>query len=162
MGEIIIAILGVILCLAGIVGCVIPALPGPPLNLAALFLLAIARGFQPPLSGWLLLAMTVLTAVVLVADYLIPIAGAKKYGGSKWGVWGSIIGMILGIATMTPLGMLAGTAAGAVLGEMLGGKRGRDALRAGGGVLIGTFWGIIIKLVASGVITVYFIRGLIA
>jgi uncharacterized protein YqgC (DUF456 family) len=94
-------------------------------------------------------------------DYVIPAAGAKKYGSSKWGIWGAILGMIIGIIYFPPLGMIVGAFIGAVAVEMLVGKSSREALKAGWGVFMGTLLGTILKWIASGVMTYYFVWALI-
>ena len=105
--------------------------------------------------------MAALTIVVTALDYVIPAAGAKKYGASKFGFWGAIIGMILGILFAPPFGMIIGAFIGAVVGEMLIGKQSDKALKAGWGVFIGVMFGVILKLIASGIMTFYFIKALL-
>ncbi|NWF94256.1 MAG: DUF456 domain-containing protein [Syntrophaceae bacterium] len=105
---------GAILILLGLVGSVLPILPGPPLSLLGLFLLALVRNFSPPLTPTLLIVMLIVTTVVTTLDYFIPLFGAKRYGTSKWGIYGSIGGMILGVF-FSPFGILLGAFMGAVL-----------------------------------------------
>jgi len=158
---VIIAIIGFILLILGFIGCIIPALPGPPLSFIALLTLAIAQGFVEPLTSTLIIIMLVVTIMVTVIDYIVPAAGAKKYGSSKWGIWGAIIGMILGIIYFPPFGMIVGAFLGAVGIELIVGKTSKEALKAGWGVFIGTMLGTLLKLIASGVMTYYFVRALI-
>jgi uncharacterized protein YqgC (DUF456 family) len=157
----IVAIIGSILIILGLIGCLVPALPGPPLSFIALLILAIAQGFVPPLTSKIIIIMLIATVVVTTLDYIVPAAGAKKYGSSKWGIWGSILGMIVGILYFPPLGMILGAFLGAVAVEMLVGKSSREALKAGWGVFIGTLFGTILKLIASGVMTYYFVWALV-
>jgi uncharacterized protein YqgC (DUF456 family) len=161
MLNVIVCILGSILIILGLFGCIVPALPGPPLSFIALLILAIAQGFVPPLTSKLILIMLMVTIVITMLDYVIPAAGAKKYGSSKWGIWGAILGMIIGIIYFPPLGMIVGAFIGAVAVEMLVGKSSREALKAGWGVFMGTLFGTILKLIASGVMTYYFVWALI-
>ncbi|HSB07380.1 MAG TPA: DUF456 domain-containing protein, partial [Thermodesulfobacteriota bacterium] len=107
-------VMGAVLILLGFAGSVLPALPGPPLSFVGLFLFALARDFSPPLTPTLVITMLIVTIAVVVVDYFIPFIGAKKYGASKWGIYGSIGGMIIG-AFFSPLGMLLGAFIGAVL-----------------------------------------------
>ena len=160
MLNVIVAFIGSILIILGLIGCFIPALPGPPLSFIALLLLAIVQGFAPPLTSKIIAIMFIATVVVTILDYIVPAAGAKKYGSSKWGIWGSILGMIIGILYFPPLGMILGAFLGAVIVEMLVGKSSREALRAGWGVFIGTLFGTILKLIVSGVMTYYFVWAL--
>lgn len=156
---VVLEILGFILSLLGILGCLLPVLPGPPLSFAALILLSIARDWQV-FSTKFLIIMAAITILVTVLDYIVPAAGAKKYGASKLGVWGSIIGIIIGLVFFPPLGIFIGAFIGAILGELVTGKQGSAALRAGWGVFVGTMFGIGIKLAASVVMTFYYIKEL--
>jgi len=96
---------------------------------------------------------------VTVADYITPLLGAKRYGASKWGMWGSVLGMAIGIF-FSPFGMLLGALIGAVAAEWLVQKEKRQALRAVWGVFIGSLLGTVLKLGVSGMMAYYFIRGL--
>lgn len=157
--ETIIAILGAILSLVGILGCIIPGLPGPPLNLLALFLLGWSQHWQP--FGFnFILTMILLTIGVTVLDYFVPIYGARKFGASRAGIWGSIIGLIVGMIFFPPVGIFVGAFAGAVAGELLVGKNSYAALKAGWGTFIGSMAGMLAKLVASGIMTFYFFKAL--
>ncbi|MDW7679982.1 MAG: DUF456 domain-containing protein, partial [bacterium] len=129
-------IIGAILLLLGIIGCIVPALPGPPMSFLAVLLLAIVEQFAAPLTTNTIILLAALTVAVTALDYVIPAAGAKKYGSSKWGVWGSIAGMILGALYFPPLGIIVGAFLGAVGIELLIGKQGKQALRAGWGVFV--------------------------
>ena len=141
-------IFGILLLLIGMLGCVLPAIPGPPLSYAGLILV---EWSLHDFNTTALIVFGVLTVIVTVLDYLIPIWGAKIFGATKYGVWGSIIGMLVG-TFLTPLGMIAGLLPGAILGDMYGGKNILDAFRSGMGTFLGTIAGMIIKLLLSGAI----------
>jgi uncharacterized protein len=149
---------GAVLVLLGIAGCVVPILPGPVLSFLGLLLLALLRDFSPPLTPTLMIAMAILTVVVTTGDYIIPLWGAKRYGATKWGIWGSVIGMAIGIF-FSPFGMLLGAFIGAVFVEWLVQKERGKALKAGWGVFIGSLAGTALKLGLSGMMAYYFIRG---
>ena len=157
---IIIEIIGSILMIVGFIGCLLPVLPGPPVSFLGLFILALAQRFSPPLTVTLVIIMAIITIAVTALDYIIPSLGARHYGASRWGIWGSVIGMIVGIFFFPPFGMLIGALIGAIAGEWLQGKRGWSVLRAGQGILMGIVFGAVMKLTASGVMTYYFIRAL--
>lgn len=159
MLETIAIICGAILVLLGIAGCVLPILPGPVLSFLGLLLLALLKQFSPPLTPTLIMIMAILTIVVTAGDYFIPLWGAKKYGTSKWGIWGSVAGMAIGIF-FPPFGMLLGAFIGAVIVEWLVQKERGKALKAGWGVFIGSLAGTALKLGVSGMMAYYFIRGL--
>ena len=99
--------------------------------------------------------------MVTVFDYIIPIAGAKKYGASKIGIWGSIIGLLIGFILFPPFGIFIGAFLGAVGGELITGKKSPEALKAGWGVFMGTMVGVGLKLAASIAMTFYYIKALL-
>jgi uncharacterized protein YqgC (DUF456 family) len=154
-------VFGAILILLGFVGSVLPALPGLPLSFLGLFLFALVRHFSPPLSPMLILMMLIVTIVVSVLDHFVPFLGAKKYGASKWGIYGSIGGMVLG-AFFSPVGMFLGAFAGAVLVEWMVSRKKGQALRAGWGVFIGTIFGMALKLGVAGIMAYYFLLAAIS
>ena len=151
--------IGSILMLLGLAGSILPVLPGPPLSFIGLFLLALSKHFSPPLTPTLVIILAIVTIFVIFMDYIIPLLGAKRYGASKWGVWGSVLGMVLGIF-WSPLAMLVGAFIGAVVAEWLVHKKKREALRAGWGVVMGTLFATILRLGVSGMMTYYFLRAL--
>ncbi|UCF99762.1 MAG: DUF456 domain-containing protein [Spirochaetaceae bacterium] len=153
---VVLIILGFIVLAAGIVGCVLPIIPGPPLAYASLILLSIARSWEP-FSPVVLIVLGAVTAAVTVLDYLMPLITSKWKGASKAGIWGSVAGMIVGMIFFPPFGVIIGTFVGAVLGELLFSNRPDSALKAGWGVFLGTMLGIALKLAVSGVIAVYFL-----
>jgi len=149
-------ILGFILIFFGLIGCFAPIIPGPPLSFIALILLQITD--KKPFSTDLLLILGIVTFVVTILDYLIPIWGTKKFGGSKQGVWGSTIGLILGLFFFPPLGIIIGPFIGAFVGELLVGKKSNIALKSALGSFIGFLLGTLAKFVTSGVMTWYFLK----
>lgn len=156
---IVLIILGCIFIIIGLIGCIIPGIAGPPFSFLALILLSIAKRWEP-FSPSFLVAMAALTIVVTALDYMVPAAGAKKFGATRYGFWGAVIGMILGLIYAPPLGMIIGAFFGALIGELLRGKQTHEALKAGFGVFVGVMVGIILKLIASGIMTFYFIKNL--
>ena len=159
MFETIAIIFGAVLVILGLAGCVLPILPGPVLSFLGLFLLALVKHFSPPITPTLIVVMAILTIVVTVGDYFIPLWGAKRYGTSKWGIWGSVAGMAIGLF-FSPFGMLLGALIGAMAIEWLVQKEKGKALKAGWGVIVGSLLGAVLKLGVSGMMAYYFIRGL--
>jgi len=159
MLETLVIIIGGLLIILGIAGSVLPILPGPSLGLFGLLLLALVKHFIPPLTPPLIAIMAILTFVATGLDYITPVIGAKRYGASKWGVWGSVAGMAIGIF-ISPLGMLLGAFIGAVVAEWLVQKEKGKALKAGWGVFIGTLFGAVLKLAVSGLMAYYYVRAL--
>jgi len=154
---IVLIILGLLFALIGLIGCILPVIPGPPLSFFALIILSYAKDWEP-FSTTFLIIMAGLTIVVTISDYVVPAIGAKRYGASKLGVWGSIIGMLIGFCIFPPWGMLIGAIIGALAGELAGGKKGKKALRAGWGVFVGNIMGIGLKLAFSGAILFFYIK----
>jgi len=156
--DIIWIILGSLCMLVGLIGCLLPVLPGPPFSYLGLLLLQLTE--DTPFSTQFMIIWLGITVVVVVLDYLIPAFGTKKYGGSRWGVAGTVIGLIVGIFIFPPFGIIIGPIAGALIGEALSGKTSEQAIRAAFGSFIGFLFGTMIKLVASSVMIYYFIAAL--
>ena len=156
--DIFLIILGAICLLIGILGCVLPVLPGVPLAYCGLLLLHATDKVQ--FSWQFLVIWAVVTIVVQVLDSVVPIWGTKKFGGSKMGVWGSTIGLLVGLF-FGPWGIVLGPFLGAVVFELIDGKNTRLALKAGWGSFVGLMTGTILKLICCGLMTYYFIAELI-
>lgn len=155
--EIFLLIVAFLLLLIGIVGCIIPGLPGVPLAYAGLWIAQITE--RVDFSWQMLLIWGIVTIVVSVLDYVVPAWGTKKYGGTKYGVWGSTIGVFVGLF-FGAIGVIAGPLIGAILGELLGGKQMNEALKAGWGSFVGIFFGTILKLICCGLMTVALIQAI--
>ena len=110
-------------------------------------------------SWQFLLVWGIVTVIISALDYIVPAWGTKRYGGTKWGVWGSTIGVFVGLFA-GPWGVILGPLVGAVIGELLGGKAAQEALRAGWGSFIGILFGTIIKLIACGLMLSALIQAL--
>jgi uncharacterized protein YqgC (DUF456 family) len=141
--------LAIILSFTGIFGCIIPGLPGHPLNYLAMWCIQWSMHSFETSS---LIIFGILTVIVLILDYMVPIWTAKKYGATKQGIWGSIIGMIVGMF-LGPLGMIIGTIAGAIIGDMMAGRSTSQATRSGMATFTGTLISIGLKLLLAGVMT---------
>lgn len=136
-------ITGVLLVLAAIAGSLLPLLPGPPLAYAGLLLQQLR---EPAAFSWSFLlwwALIVIAAVVL--DYLVPVWGAKQFGGTRYGVWGCTLGLIAGW-WMGPWGVVLAPFAGAFLGEWLLHQNTNKAMRAAWGSFTGFLAGTLLKL----------------
>lgn len=155
--DIVLLILAALCMLVGLIGCIVPGLPGVPIAYAGLW---IAQATERVDFSWqALLVWGIVTVVVTVLDYVVPALGTKRYGGTKWGVWGSTIGVFVGMF-FGAVGVIVGPLAGAVLGEMLNGKEWREALRAGWGSFIGLLFGTILKLICCGLMTISLIQAI--
>jgi uncharacterized protein YqgC (DUF456 family) len=143
--------LALIFCFAGLAGCILPGLPGPPLNYLALLLLQWA--FKP-FSVAFLIVWAVVVVIVTVLDFMLPVWTAQKFGATKAGIAGSILGMLLGVF-FTPLGMVAGLVAGAIVGDLIAGQRFDKAVHSGAATAFGTLLTIGMKLIVSGMMAFY-------
>ena len=159
MGDILLTAGGGALMIVGLVGCVLPVIPGPPLSFIGLLLLHFSKYAE--FSFEFLLLFGSIAVIVTILDYIVPVWGTKKFGGSKKGMWGAAIGLVIGIFFFPPLGIIIGPFAGAVIGEAIGGKKSAEAFRAGLGSLMGLMMGVGLKLVASLLMTYYFVKELI-
>lgn len=148
----------VCLLVAGAIGCVVPFLPGHLL----LFLAAVAHRLMlgPETSGlhwWSFVILGVMMAISQALEILSGAAGAKWFGGSRWGALGALIGGLVGMFFI-PLGLLLGPLAGAVIGEfVIARKSARPALVSGVGSVAGTLAGMAIKLAIGGAMIVWFL-----
>lgn len=158
--DIFLIIAGAICLVLGLVGSVMPALPGPPLSYIGLLLLHFTDRVQ--FSAWQLIVWGILVLLTVVFDYLMPILGVKKWDGSKWGNWGCIVGTVVGAVFFAPWGILLGPFIGAVIGELSLGKREfNKAIKAGFGAFIGFLFGTLFKLGVCGWFIFCFIHALV-
>ena len=126
------------------------------MSFLALFILSFAKNWEPFSAGFLVF-MGILTAAALTLDYAVPVVGSKKFGASKYGVWGSIMGMIIGLFIFPPFGLFVGGFAGAIVGELYAGKAGNVAFRAGIGVFLGSLASIGFKLALCGLMLFFYV-----
>lgn len=152
-------IIGAIFIFIGVIGCFVPVLPGPPLAYIGLLMLQLLN--EPAFTTRFLLIWAAITAFVTFLDYVIPVYGTKKFGGSKRGVWGSVIGLIIGIFFFPPFGIIIGPLLGALAGELSAGKASSVAIRSAIGSFVGFLAGTLIKLIATGFMAYYFVERLV-
>jgi uncharacterized protein len=155
--DILLVVLAGLLLLLGLIGCIVPMLPGTPLCYLGIILLHFSSYAE--FSIHFFIRWGVIIIIVQGLDYFIPIWGAHKFGGSKRGVWGSMIGMMIGIF-IGPLGIILGAISGAFVGEMLAGKNTGTAIRAAIGSFIGFILGTISQLVVAGFLIYYYFEAL--
>ena len=155
--EIFLLVIAFLFMLIGIIGCIIPGLPGTPLAYVGLW---IAQATDRVDFSWqVMLIWGLVTIVVSILDYVVPAWGTKHYGGTKYGVWGSTIGVFVGLA-FGAVGVIVGPLVGAVLGELISGKEWQQAIKAGWGSFIGILTGTILKLICCGLMTSVLIKAL--
>jgi uncharacterized protein YqgC (DUF456 family) len=152
--DVVLIIIGIILLLIGFAGCIIPGIPGPPIAYIGL-LIQVFKTENPFTTKFLIIWALIMVAVSAL-DYIVPVIGTKKFGGSKRGVWGSVIGLFAGIFFFPPIGLIIGPFLGAFIAELTGGKETESALKAGFGSFIGFLTGVALKLVVTGLMAYYF------
>lgn len=139
----------------GILGTVVPALPGIPLIWFTMLGFGWIEGFRR-IDGVFLVALLAVTLAVEAADYLARMWGARRYGASKAGAWGAALGALAGIFFL-PLGLVLGPFLGALIAELAAGRSLKDSLRAGWGGLVGTLGSMVVKFIVAIGMTVAFV-----
>lgn len=153
--EALVLLVGSLLIFVGFLGCIIPALPGPPIAWLGYLLVFLLPKSSIDYSSSTFVACTILAIGVTVLDYYLPIWGTKKSGGTKAGQMGSFIGLFVGLF-LGPFGMLLGAFAGAVVGELWAGQDDKTALKSGLGAFLGFLIGTVAKVFVTGYIAFAF------
>ena len=159
MGTIALIILCSVLMVAGLVGVLLPVLPGVPLSWLGLFIYAIGTGFER-ISIATVVVFFLLTVLTLALDFVAPMLGAKKYRASKFGVIGAFLGFTVGIFVLGFWGIILGPFVGALLGELIARRKPTQALGSALGAFIGFIAGTLFKIVVILVMFGFFIASL--
>ncbi len=153
--QIIGIIIASILFLLGLLGTVIPLLPGAPIIWFGMLIYGFITNFMF-LSWKFLLFQGIIVLIILLIDYISGAWGAERYGGSRASIYGSILGGFLGIFLFGPLGIVLGPFIGAILMELLKGQSFEKSLQIGWGTIIGFFGGTLLKFVLEIIMIVWF------
>lgn len=161
-------VIGIILLLIGFIGAFVPGISGTIVSFLALLVLQLKK--DAPFTEEELVIFGLIAAGVTFLDYLVPIWGTKKFGGTKMGVRGSTIGLIFAIVVLPILGIVIGPFGllgiilgpfiGAYIGETISGQDSRVAMRSAIGSFIGFLAGTLMKVVYSIVVSYYFFDAL--
>lgn len=152
--DILWTVLGVLFIIGGIVGSVAPLLPGPPLSYLGFIVVQLRS--DTPFSLKFMLIWAGIVVIVSVLEYLIPVYGTKKFGGSKYGLWGCTIGLFAGLF-FGPWGIILGPFIGAFVGELIASNQSDQALKAAVGSFIGFLFSTLLKLIVCVVMGWYFV-----
>ncbi len=153
--DIILIIIGFLLMLIGIAGSILPVIPGTPISWLGLIVLYLSPSIP---FDWTFIIITGVVAILIyIMDYIIPAIGTKKFGGSRAGAWGTIIGLFVGILAPIPFGILIGPFVGALIGEMAFNQtQGPQAVKAAFGSFIGFLASTFMKLFATCIFLLLF------
>jgi len=151
--ETIFIIIGALLIIAGFIGSFLPVVPGPPLSYLGLLVLQLTSAH--PFSWQFFITWALVVIALMILDNVIPAYGTKKFGGSAYGIWGCMLGMVVGIF-FSPIGLIIGPLAGAFIGELVGGKKSDQAMRSAFGSFMGFLASTVLKVAASGLMGYYF------
>jgi len=134
--DFLLLILGFVCVIVGIFGSFLPVLPGPSISWVGIVLLYLTKAVSA--NYWILGISLLITIALTILDYVIPSKGTKKFGGSSYGIWGTNIGLVVGIFAPIPLGFIIGPFVGAFIGELIYDyKDHQRALKAATGSFLG-------------------------
>jgi uncharacterized protein YqgC (DUF456 family) len=142
------------LILVGIFGSFLPVLPGPPVSYIGLLVMQLRT--EPPFTTRFLAIWAAIVIVVSVLDYVIPVYGTKRFGGTRYGIVGCTVGLLVGF-WFGPIGIIAGAFVGALIGELMGHSDSSKALTAALGSFVGFLLGTLLKLIVCFMILYYFV-----
>ena len=144
-----------VLFAVGLIGTVLPVFPGTSIILAGAVIHRMMLGPERSIGWRVIVVLVVLTLTTYALDFLSGYFGAKYFGATKWGMFGAILGALIGVF-FGILGLLVWPVIGAIVGEFIAGKRMIDAGRAGWGSLLGNLGGMVGKLIiALAMITIF-------
>lgn len=153
------SILGIIIAVVfftvGIIGTVLPMLPGAPLIWLGMLIYGVFVKFNN-LTLLFFVGQGLAVALVFLIDYLAGVVGAKHYGGSKAAIWGSVLGGLLGTLLLGPFGLIIGPFIGAIMGEFYRNSDLNKAFQVGIGTLIGFLGGTVLKLTVEVIMIIWF------
>ena len=149
-------LIAIVLMAVGLIGTLLPVVPGAIIILAAAVLHQIMLGSEKSVGWWNIAALVLLTLLSYALEFAGGYFGAKRFGATKWGAFGAMIGAIVGLFYPFP-GLIVGPVVGAIAGELIAGKRLVSAGRAGWGTLLGNLAGMLGKLTIALVMVSWFL-----
>ncbi|WP_420571887.1 DUF456 domain-containing protein [Kordia sp.] len=154
--DIFFTVIGFLLMILGIIGSFLPVLPGPITSWFGLLLLYLTEAIP---NDWTFLGITLAIAVlVFILDYIIPALGTKRYGGSKYGIYGTTIGLFFGLFFLGPFGIIIGPFLGALVGELaFANKDASSAFKAAFGSFLGFLFSTLLKFIVAVIYFGFFV-----
>ena len=147
--------LAILLIIVGLLGTVVPAIPGVPIVFAGLVLIAWLDGFMR--VGWgTLIALGILAVLSVIIDFLATAEGARRFGAGRHAILGAALGLLVGLFFGLP-GLLLGPFIGAVLGHLASQANIDSSMRAGVGATLGVVVGTFAKIVIASVMLIWFL-----
>ena len=157
--ELFLVVIAFLLMIIGILGSFLPVIPGPLTSWAGLLVLHFTKGVEMSLT---FLIITLIVAIVIyVLDYIIPAIGTKRFGGSKAGMIGTTLGLIIGLIAPIPFGIIIGPFFGALIGEMMNKNDFNKALKAAFGSFLGFIASTFLKFIVAIIYFGFFIAKLL-
>ena len=153
--ELFLVIIALLLMILGILGSFLPILPGPLTSWAGLLVLHFTEGVE--LSQTFLIVTLLIAIIIYVLDYIIPALGTKRFGGSKSGMIGTTLGLIIGLFSPIPFGIIIGPFIGALIGEMMHRNDFNKALKAAFGSFLGFIASTFLKFIVAIIYLGFFI-----
>jgi uncharacterized protein YqgC (DUF456 family) len=145
--DIFLSILAGIFMFLGIIGSFLPVLPGPLTSWIGLLILHLTDAVP---MNWTFLIITFIIALgIWLLDYIIPAMGTKKFGGSRAGMIGTTVGLIIGLIFLGPFGIIIGPFAGAFIGELMNKSDSQTAMKAAFGSFLGFLTSAFIKFIVA-------------
>ena len=145
--------------LLGLIGCFIPIIPSPITSWFGFLVLYLSSNVI--IESDFLIFTLVISILIFLADFILPMLTAKKFGGSKKGVLGTGIGLFLGFFIMGPSGVLVGACIGSILGELLNNTNGNKIILGAIGSIFGILSGIFLKLLVGLVFLLIYLEKIV-
>ena len=158
--DLTLVILAFLLLLTGIIGSIVPMIPGPPFSYIGLLLIQWSR--YGDFTTSFLWIWAIITVIVTVGDYFLPALMAHKFGGSRWATTGSMLGLIAGMIFFPPIGLIIGPFFGALIGELIhNNTNNAKAFKVALGAFLAFMLGTGAKLTISGIMIYYAIKAIL-
>lgn len=157
--DIFFLLIGILMCVIGLIGSFFPIIPGPLTTWVGLVFLHLTSFV--PMDIYILLGTFMIAITVFILDLIIPVIGIKKFGGTRGGLIGATIGVIIGLF-FGPAGIIAGPFIGAFSGEIINNSKFKVALKASFGTIIGFIAGTSMKFITSFIFILIFLQKMIS